>query len=261
MNATTLWMRFVSRLETFSTRDRVIIFTLLLALLGMIFQNYFLEAQLNEQSTLRARLQLDQIRIVQLQTQVKEKIALRAVDPDTQDRITLNRLAQQNMQMRSSLEIIEKQLIPPAKMPAFLGKILQSSNKIHVISVQSLPEMRIGENPVVAEGRAVKKIVDAPELTTTLKDLTHQGNTVATGRVIAETYGNDGPSGVAVYKHAIEVTVEGSYLDLLDYVTTLENLPGQLFWEKATLSVRDYPRTTLSLTIFSMSLDKKWMSL
>jgi MSHA biogenesis protein MshJ len=55
--------------------------------------------------------------------------------------------------------------------------------------------------------------------------------------------------------------VRGSYLDMVDYMTALESLPTQLFWGKAQLEVEDYPSVRLTLTLYTLSLDEKWMKL
>jgi MSHA biogenesis protein MshJ len=57
------------------------------------------------------------------------------------------------------------------------------------------------------------------------------------------------------------VTLRGSYLDMVDYMTALESLPTQLFWGKAQLDVEDYPSVRLTLTLYTLSLDEKWMKL
>jgi MSHA biogenesis protein MshJ len=62
-----------------------------------------------------------------------------------------------------------------------------------------------------------------------------------------------------VYRHGVELTLEGSYLELLDYVSRLERLPWQMFWARADMDARDYPKVRLTLVVFTLSLDKKWM--
>jgi MSHA biogenesis protein MshJ len=63
----------------------------------------------------------------------------------------------------------------------------------------------------------------------------------------------------AVYKHGVEIVVQGSYPDMVDYLTDLESMPWQLFWANAKLNVDSYPKSSLTLTLFTLSLDKKWL--
>lgn len=61
------------------------------------------------------------------------------------------------------------------------------------------------------------------------------------------------------FKHGIEMTVSGSYFDLLDYMVQLEKLPWQMFWGKASLIVETYPISRMTLTLYTLSLDKAWL--
>ena len=61
------------------------------------------------------------------------------------------------------------------------------------------------------------------------------------------------------FKHGIEMTVRGSYFDLLDYMVKLEKLPWRMFWGKASLVVEAYPVSRMTLTLYTLSLDKAWL--
>ncbi len=61
------------------------------------------------------------------------------------------------------------------------------------------------------------------------------------------------------FKHGIEMTVSGSYFDLLDYMAQLEKLPWRMFWGKTNLVVEAYPISRMTLTVYTLSLDKTWL--
>jgi MSHA biogenesis protein MshJ len=69
------------------------------------------------------------------------------------------------------------------------------------------------------------------------------------------------PGSDMLYRHGVEITVRGNYLDLVDYMGALESMPTQLFWGKALLEVEEYPNSRLTLTLYTLSLDQKWMKL
>jgi MSHA biogenesis protein MshJ len=48
---------------------------------------------------------------------------------------------------------------------------------------------------------------------------------------------------------------------MVDYMHALETLPTQLFWGKAQLDAEEYPNVRLTLTLYTLSLDPKWMKL
>lgn len=67
-----------------------------------------------------------------------------------------------------------------------------------------------------------------------------------------------GPTPRKVYRHGVELTLEGAYLDIHAYLLGLESLKSQLHWGRAELSAA-YPVAKLKLTVFTMSVDPAWM--
>lgn len=65
--------------------------------------------------------------------------------------------------------------------------------------------------------------------------------------------------GARVFRHGVEMTIRGAYLDLYEYLSALEHLPTQLYWGRAELSAGEYPDTTLKLTVYTVSFDKAWL--
>ena len=70
----------------------------------------------------------------------------------------------------------------------------------------------------------------------------------------------EGKTAAPVYKHGVQITVRGDYLDLLRYLTALENMPIQMFWGEVSLSVAKHPDSVLTLTVYTLSLDKTWLT-
>lgn len=69
-----------------------------------------------------------------------------------------------------------------------------------------------------------------------------------------------------VFKHGVEMTVEGRYLDLMHYIAKLEKLPWHILWEKAAITVEEkpesaFPVSQLTLVVYSLSLDKAWLAI
>lgn len=64
-----------------------------------------------------------------------------------------------------------------------------------------------------------------------------------------------------LYRHGVQVTVRGNYLDMLNYMAALEALPTGLLWGSAELQAEEYPDSRLTLTLYTLSLDRKWMKL
>ncbi len=65
------------------------------------------------------------------------------------------------------------------------------------------------------------------------------------------------PAGM--FRHGMELTVRGTYQELYDYLRMLENLPSQLYWSRAELTVTQHPLITLKLTVHTISFDRAWL--
>lgn len=63
-----------------------------------------------------------------------------------------------------------------------------------------------------------------------------------------------------IYRHGVELTVSGSYLDLLAYTRDLEKLPSQLYWGTLELDAAAYPTVSMKLVVYTLSLDPTWLS-
>lgn len=68
-----------------------------------------------------------------------------------------------------------------------------------------------------------------------------------------------GQAGRRVFRHGVELTLAGGYLDLHAYLKALEGLSTQLYWGRAEMSVTGYPVATLKLTVYTLSFDQAWM--
>ena len=73
------------------------------------------------------------------------------------------------------------------------------------------------------------------------------------------TLGEAQHEGSRVFRHGVEMTISGAYLDLYEYLSALEHLPTQLYWGRAELSAGEFPDTTLRLTVYTISFDKAWL--
>jgi len=76
---------------------------------------------------------------------------------------------------------------------------------------------------------------------------------------VTDLAASQGPAARRVFRHGLELTLAGSYLDLHAYLAALEGLSTQLYWGRAEMSVTGYPVATLKLTVFTLSFDQAWL--
>lgn len=76
---------------------------------------------------------------------------------------------------------------------------------------------------------------------------------------VTDLAATQGQAGRRVFRHGVEMTLAGGYLDLHAYLSALEGLPTQLYWGRVEMSVSEYPVATLKLTVFTLSFDQAWL--
>ncbi len=76
---------------------------------------------------------------------------------------------------------------------------------------------------------------------------------------ITDLAATQGQAGRRIFRHGVELTLSGGYLDLHNYLRALEKLSTQLYWGQLEMSVAAYPVATLRMTVYTLSFDKAWL--
>jgi len=87
-------------------------------------------------------------------------------------------------------------------------------------------------------------------------DKEHAGDA---GKPTVAADGAPSSSAPKLYRHALVLRVEGSYLDCLEYLRSVERLPWHLYWARLELKAGDYPSNTFLIEVRTLSLDKEWI--
>lgn len=234
------WQRLEAKIDAMSLRERAMAFAIAALGLVTLINTVMLDPLLRQQKQYSQQVTQDQQQIAALQAEIQLRVASHAMDPDAQNRVRLQNLKQQSAALRSDLMGMQKGLVSPDKMAALLEDLLRKNGKLHLMSLKTLPVTLLTEpvEPAADQSSAKKTVSNAAS---------------------PKDQADDKPAGDAVYKHGVEIVVQGSYLDMMSYLTELEAMPWQLFWAKARLKADTYPSSTLTLTLFTLSLDKRWL--
>ena len=63
-----------------------------------------------------------------------------------------------------------------------------------------------------------------------------------------------------VFRHGVEVSLRGSYFDLVQYLAELESLPSPLLWGRVELQVEQYPEVRLTLVVRTLSTQRSLLA-
>jgi MSHA biogenesis protein MshJ len=239
------WSRFVLKIDALTLRERSIIFLMIAAVLITVVNTAVLDPQFAKQRQLSELIKAQQTQIDQIQGEIQQSVKVRG-DPDIPNRARLLSLQQQFREMNTVLLSMQKGLISPDKMTVLLEDILNRHGSLRLLTLKTLPVTRLNDPVPVSAATDAK----APAITTTAAPAAPDKVAPVSQQVAG-----------AVYKHGVQIVVQGRYLDMMQYMADLEAMQWQLFWGSAKLSVDEYPTATLTLTLFTLGLDKKWLNL
>jgi MSHA biogenesis protein MshJ len=229
------WLKLAARIDALSQRERILTFAAAAAALVFMAQMSVIGPLLRKQELLRSQIVQQQNSIAGVNEQITRKLEEAQADPDAAVRARLQAAREESGRLTGSLRAMQQGLVAPERMAPLLEAILRADGRLKMVSVRTLPV-----EPLSAIG--AKKGADGEAAAPAA------GAKAAAKREL-------------LFRHGVELTVRGSYLDMVDYMAALEALPTQLFWGKAQLEVEDYPSVRLTLTLITLSLDEKWMKL
>jgi MSHA biogenesis protein MshJ len=219
-----LWTAITSRLDGMSRRERISVFAAAaLAVLATVYVGA-VEPQLARRKLLHARTADHERLFAAAEVQKRELASALRQDPDEALRARIAEQRQRIAAMDAQLAGLQRTLVSPERMASVLQQLAGKDQRVRLVSLRNLPAA-----PLVGSQPA-----GAPEEP-------RRGGPVP-----------------YVYKHGVEIVVQGSYLDVLRYVTRLEEQPWQVYWNKSVLSA-EYPQVSIALTLYTLSLDRAWL--
>ncbi len=64
-----------------------------------------------------------------------------------------------------------------------------------------------------------------------------------------------------IYRHSMQMSFQGKYQDVLNYIVSLENLEWKLLWDRITLKTTEYPLMSVDIEISTLSDNQNWVGL
>ncbi len=213
--------------DALKPRERLMVFAAAVAIIAGLGFVLVIDGALTKHGILAANAEKHRINLAQLQKQNAELSRLLTQDPDLEARKRIDDLRQQLVGYDAELRGVQQGLVPPNRMAKMLEDMLDRDSPVRLVKLRTLPVAALLEPPGGAAERA------AATSPTSAKNL--------------------------VYKHGIELTVEGSYLDLLAYQTRLERLPWRMFFARTSVNSLDYPKVLMTITLYTLSLEEAWL--
>jgi MSHA biogenesis protein MshJ len=223
------WRRLAAKFDALMVRERALVLIGVVVGVPLLFHTLALQPL--------------EVRKTRLERQILEsrnaiKIAetmLRAHDPlsdaEVVKRAYRDALRKQLAEIDQSMQGLQKGLVAPERMAKLLEEMLSRSRGLQLVSLRTLPVQRFEAPAVGPVGRPADKTVRPaakdPERT--------------------------------VFQHGYEITMQGSYAEVHEYLAQLEKMPWQMFWGRIIVNAEQYPRLRVTLTVQTLSLNKVWL--
>jgi len=62
-----------------------------------------------------------------------------------------------------------------------------------------------------------------------------------------------------VFRHGVEIELDGTYLDLVAYLRALDQLQWRFYWQTLELDVTDHPHLRVKLTAYTLGEEEAWI--
>lgn len=206
-------------------RERALLMAAVAAVVFMLADAAWLTPALKRWSASRALQQAAQAQLASLQ-QAFEQAQAQGLADDQRLQQEVGTWRQRLRSGEDALRSHEASLIGPDRMLQLLEQLLARHGELRLRAMQSLPKVDV--------------LIDAP---------------AAPGATPVP------PGTPALYRHGVELVLEGRYADLLSYLQALESLPQRLRWGDLQFRVEQHPRCVLTLRVYTLSLDRRWLEI
>ncbi len=227
-----LWLKCATKIDALALRERAI--GLAAAVLVGVYIVFALVIEPTQQR--------QQLRLAQIKQQKAEIAALETrrhvsqsgpADPDAANRARGEALQRKIDELDEPLRTMHRDLVAAERMAPLLREMLTGDSGLQLVGLRTLPVEALvarTQKPATTSGASPPVQPAKPAMTD-----------------------------ANVFKHGVEITLQGSYANLHDYLARLERAPWRMFWWRGRLVADEQARLTLTITIYTLSLDKAWL--
>jgi MSHA biogenesis protein MshJ len=223
------WRNYAVKIDALPVRERIMVFVAAVAVILFVIDALFIEPAAARRRSLLAQSEQQRTTLSTLRPQI-QLLEKKLAEPDALNIARRDDFKRRIAQIDETLKGMQQSLVAAENVKALLQDVLARNPRLQLVSLRTLPV-----TPLVEKTGKPEATPPVPGGLSTAAE------------------------GGAVFKHGVELTIQGSYADLYAYLARLENLSWRMFWARAYLNAEDYPRLTLTITVYTLSLDKAWL--
>lgn len=244
------WRALQRRFDLCAPRERLLLIGAAAAVVLMLSDALWLGPALSQFRAAQGQQMEARSALHTLQTEIRT-LAERNAALARQQQGELNLWRQRVRDGDSALRRHEDSLVGPDRMLDLLGQLLARHGEVRVRAMQSLGRSDLlGPQPGGAPGQpGLAAAATAPP------------NPEARPAAAATQAKDSAPLMPSLYRHGVELVLEGGFSDLLQTLKALEALPQHVLWGSVSLRVEQHPRSVLTLRVYTISRDRHWLEI
>ena len=225
----------VERFNRLSLRERALVSAGIVAILVLAWDSLLMKPLDAKRTALNAQI------ISAAETSDTTNAAESNGDPLTQALAHEKELHTQLDGVNAALSASSAGLVDPRRMSEVLRDLLAQQHHLRLVSLKNLPvrsliaRQKSGPATPVAGGDISQPAVSPTDA--------QEPESLESGP----------------YIHPAEVIVEGSYMEVLAYLHTIEALPWHFYWQRLELQSGEYPATRVRIELATLSMEKEWL--
>lgn len=240
---------YCNRFAAISLRERAMISFALLLLTAVLGYTFLVEPEQVRIKKLAAGMEQKRKEVKNLEAQWTALQTQLKQDPNA---LTNTELAHLRSELRLATEQLRQEsaaLVLPAEMNTVLESFLRPQHGVSLVSLRTLPPTPFLEE----KGDQVKG--EKPEQRGGQSDSGGAVQSLGTTQAVGKN------QGFAIYRHGVELKLNGDYPALTAYLKQLEGQKRPVLWEEVQLKALEYPKAELTLRLYTLSVDPAWLSL
>jgi MSHA biogenesis protein MshJ len=210
-------------------RERWMVFFAGLAVIYAVFNILLLSPALEKQTFLQSEIVQSQQQVDEIQQKISALAQSPLEDANVHNRNKVEKLNTNIHAQKAQLAELDNKLVSPEHMPDLLKDLMRNYEGIRLVSMKTM----------------------SPE--PFLNQLSQESGSKSSAHLDKNL-----PN---IFKHGLELTFSGNYMELMRYAEALQALSAQVLWDHAEFKARDYPLSELTVTVYTLSSDVAWLSI
>lgn len=244
------WLSLVDLFEKHTQREKILFSACVLA--GIYGVWFFVVSNTLIKSQQELSQRFDGLKLETEKTTKIQKLFSNASlnNPNIEKKKEIKDLEQRLASIDRDLETLSVGLVPAFDLPNVLRDVLSSNDKMRLIGLTSLPSKELNLHSLSFE-KNIEKVGDFRSPTEILYDEFKNKNKVETSEKTNKNRSD--LTNIGVFKHAVVIQLEGSYFDVIDYLSALESLSWKFYWSELDYRVVNYPKAIVTLEVYTLS--------